>query len=295
VIAAAAAGALVGLGAFLVVRGLVPARPPLSAVLARVGAGSEPVAPVVSSSRWAARVGPAAVRVLERLNLPVGHLGPDLAILGRSVEDHLAARVAGAALGIAGAAGLGLLAASAGLAPAPAALGWVTVAAAGVGFVVPDALARRRAAVRRAGFRQALAFYFDLVVVVLAGGAGVTSALAQAAEAGDGWAFRQLRAALAAGRVRREPPWAVLGRLGVELGVGELDELASAVALAEREGASVRQSLAAKAASIRDTHLAAAQAQASAATVRMAAPLVLLGLSFCAFILYGAVSSAFFR
>ena len=77
--------------------------------------------------------------------------------------------------------------------------------------------------------------------------------------------------------------------------MGELDELASAVSLAEREGASVRQSLAAKAASIRDTHLAAAQAQASAATVRMAAPLVLLGLSFCAFILYGAVSSAFFR
>ncbi|MFP5375943.1 MAG: hypothetical protein ACLGIO_04060, partial [Acidimicrobiia bacterium] len=73
-IAAAAAGGLIGLGAFLVVRGLVPARPPLSAVLARVGTAPEPVAPVASSGRWAARVGPAAARALERLNLPVGDL-----------------------------------------------------------------------------------------------------------------------------------------------------------------------------------------------------------------------------
>jgi tight adherence protein C len=85
----------------------------------------------------------------------------------------------------------------------------------------------------------------------------------------------------------------VLGQLGAEVGVSELEELAAAVSLAEREGASVRQSLAAKAVSIRDHQLADVEAHASSATVRMAAPLVLLGLGFCAFILYGAINSIF--
>ena len=292
--AAAAAGALMGLGVFLIARGLVPARPSLAAVLARVSAGvSEPVAEATTTSWWAARVGPPTARTLERLNVGVGDLGADLAVLGRSVEDHMALRVAGAASGVGAVAASGVVASLAGVVASLATVGWLAIGAALVGFVVPDAAARRRAAQRRAGFRHALAFFLDLVIVVLAGGAGVTTALTQAAEAGDGWAFVQLRQALARGRARREPPWAVLGQLGVELSVGELEELAAAVSLAEREGASVRQSLAAKAASIRDHHLADAEAKAASTTVRMAAPLVLLGMAFCAFILYGAVTSVF--
>ncbi|MCA1702496.1 MAG: hypothetical protein LC808_04195, partial [Actinobacteria bacterium] len=90
---------------------------------------------------------------------------------------------------------------------------------------------------------------------------------------------------------KREPQWAVLGQLGAELGIVELEELAAQVSLAEREGASVRQSLSAKGASIRDHELSDAEAKAASATVRMTAPLVLLGMAFCAFILYGAIST----
>lgn len=293
-IPALAAGALAGFGVFLAARGLVPARPSLAVVLARVHtAPPEPVAAVGSTGRFARRVGPPVARGLELLNVRLGDLGADLAVLGRSVEDHMALRVAGSLAGVGAAAVVGLLGSVVGLAPSVLATAWLALGGALVGFVVPDTVARRRAVERRAGFRQALAFYLDLVIVVLAGGAGVGSALAQASQAGQGWAFLQIQAALAGGRVRREPPWAVLGRLGAELGVPELEELAASVSLAEREGASVRQSLAAKAASIRDHQLADAEAGAASATVRMAAPLVLLGIAFCAFILYGAVTSVF--
>ena len=83
----------------------------------------------------------------------------------------------------------------------------------------------------------------------------------------------------------------MLGRLGAELGIVELEELAAQVSLAEREGASVRQSLSAKGASIRDHELSDAEAKAASATVAMTAPLVLLGMAFCGFILYGAIAT----
>ena len=287
------AGALVGLGLFLVIRGLIPARPSLAAVLAQVSGVGEPVAIVATTSRWAARVGPGVARALERFNVDLGDLRADLAVLGRSVEDHMALRAAGAVAGVTGATALGLLATVVSFEPSLVLIGWMALGGALVGFALPDTIARRRALERRAGFRQALAFFLDVVVVVLAGGAGVSSALGQASEAGDGWAFLQIRTALARGRVRREPPWAVLGRLGAELRVPELEELAASVSLAESEGASVRESLKAKAASIRDHQLADIEALAASATVRMAAPLVLLGLAFSGFVLYGAVSSVF--
>ena len=292
--AALGAGALVGFGVFLVARGLFPPRPSLAVVLARVNAApAELVATVAPTGTWSARVGPPLARALHRAGVNLGELGSDLAVLGRSVEDHMALRAAGAATGAGVAALIGFVGSLAGLSVSLFTMAWLVLGAALVGFVVPDTLARRRAVHRRDGFRQALAFFLDLVIVVLAGGAGVSSALRQASEAGDGWAYVQIRGALARGRLRREPPWVVLGQLGAELGITELEELAASVSLAEREGASVRQSLAAKAASIRDHQLAEAESAASSATVRMAAPLVLLGLAFCGFILYGAVTSIF--
>jgi len=298
VIRALTAGSLVGLGLFLLARALFPPRPALALVLARVsGAASvEPVATLAPSTRWAARwsawVGPPLAGGLERFNVGLGDLASDLAVIGRSVEDHMALRAAGAAAGVVAVPVVAAMLGLAGIGP-PSMLmtGWLAIGAALIGFVVPDSIARRQAVERRRAFRQSLAFFLDLVIVVLAGGAGVGSALRQAAAAGDGWAYIQIRNALSAGRVRREPPWAVLGRLGAELGIAELEELAAHVSLAEREGASVRQSLTAKGASIRDHQLSDAEAKATSATVAMTAPLVLIGLAFCGFILYGAIAT----
>jgi len=293
VIQSLTAGALVGLGLFLLARGLFPARPSLAMVLARVNgvAPTEAVATLAPSPRWATLVGPPLTRGLQRLNIGLGDLGSDLAVIGRPVEDHMALRAAGAVCGVVATAVASALAGLVGVAPSLMMTAWLATGAALIGFVVPDTVVRRRAVERRQAFRHSLAFFLDLVIVVLAGGAGVGSALRHAAAAGDGWAYLQIRHALAAGRVKREPPWAVLGQLGAELGIVELEELAAHVSLAEREGASVRQSLTAKGASIRDHQLSDAEARASSATVAMTGPLVLLGMAFCAFVLYGAIAT----
>jgi tight adherence protein C len=299
-IVALSSGALVGLGLLVLIRALFPPKPSLATVLARVngaptriatsGAGGPATA---TPSRWSATVGPRVAQALERLGMEVGDLEADLAVIGRPVEQHMALRAAGATGGLGAVMVLGLLVGLAGAPVGPITIGWVGLGAALIGFVLPDTIARRAAVERRRTFREALAFFLDLVSVTLAGGAGVSTALRQASDAGDGWAYIQIRAALRQAQVQRQPAWVVLGQLGVDLGITELEELGAAVALAEGEGASVRQSLAAKGASIRDHQLADAEAHAASATVRMAAPLVLLGMAFCAFVLYGAINSVY--
>jgi len=83
------------------------------------------------------------------------------------------------------------------------------------------------------------------------------------------------------------PPtrWAALGRLGQELGVAELSELAASVALAGTEDGKARASLAAKAASLRTHERAEAETADQAATERMSLPVVLL---FAGFLLFWA-------
>ena len=88
----------------------------------------------------------------------------------------------------------------------------------------------------------------------------------------------------------RTPPWGPLGRLGEELGIEELSELAATVALAGAEGAKVRATLAAKAASIRSHALANAQANAEAMSERMSLPVVVLFAGFLLFVGYPALA-----
>src|SRR5207302_10921912 len=131
---------------------------------------------------------------------------------------------------------------------------------------VPDLTLHTQAEERRRSFRYALGSFFDLVVIGLAGGGGVESALYDAAQIGDGWDYGQIQRALASSRLTRETPWAALGRVGRELGVAELEELAASVGLAGTEGARVRESLAAKAASLRSHELSQAEAEAQSAS-----------------------------
>jgi tight adherence protein C len=122
----------------------------------------------------------------------------------------------------------------------------------------------------------------------LAGGMGVESALIAAAEIGDGHVSRRIARALALSRDSGETPWSALDRLGRELGIGELNEIAAAVSLAGSEGARIRSTLAAKAASIRRHELADAEAEANALTERLFLPGVLLMVGFLLFIGYPA-------
>ena len=107
----------------------------------------------------------------------------DLAVSGTTIERHAVAKltfaVAGAALPLLVAVAWGL----AGIPVPVGALAFVALLAGGGGFFVPDLLLTRRAAQRRRDFRYSLSLFLDLVVIVLAGGGGVETALHDAVAA----------------------------------------------------------------------------------------------------------------
>jgi len=294
VILAIVCGAGVGVGLWLIIRGLYPPRPSLAHALAQLRRLPEP-APVLTAAPdggLAARLGrPIADRLVQT---KAGWLLPasvrrDLAVLGRSPERHLAEKVTLALVGLLFAPAIAVLLTMGGAHLPLVVPLWASLIFMVAGFFAPDLGIHADATRRRRDFRHALSSFLDLVVVALAGGGGVETALADAASVGSGWTFGYLRRALDQARLARQTPWAALGRLGQQLGVGELSELAASVALAGTEGAKVRASLAAKAASLRTHQLAEAETADQATTERMSLPVVLLFAGFLLFLGYPAV------
>lgn len=290
-------GALVGLGAIVSWRLLFPSPPPLQAAIDRLQRRNQLVRITHAdqsdgiSNLLSRTVGASLGRIMRNLGLRVDSLEPDLRLVGRTLDQHLAQKVVLAFFGFA--------------LPAIVATVWTVggfsvplTFPTGVGLVLgvffffaPDISLRSETEERRKAFKQALGSFLDLVVISLAGGTGVESALRDAAGVGRGWAFAQLRNALEVTALTGETPWAALARLGEELGVTELVELSASVSLAGTEGARVRDSLAVKAASLRDHALAEAEAEAQSTTEKMALPVVLLFLGFLILIGYPAVDA----
>jgi tight adherence protein C len=136
--------------------------------------------------------------------------------------------------------------------------------------------------------RRVICSFLDLVVLGLAGGMGIESALFAAAQLGENVMSRRISSALSRCRDSGEPPWEALARLGTALGIEELAELSATVGLAGMEGAKVRASLAARAASIRRHELANAEAEANALTEKLFVPGAFLLVGFLIFIGYPA-------
>ena len=160
-----------------------------------------------------------------------------------------------------------------------------------LGALWPSVSLQARATARRRAFRHALSAFLDVVSITMAAGRAVETALKTASQAGQGWAFAELRDALFLAARGGEAPWDGLDRLGLELGVPELRELAASVALAGEEGAIVGQSVAAKATALRTRALTEAEAAAESASERMALPTVMLLVGFVIFIGYPAVAA----
>jgi Flp pilus assembly protein TadB len=292
------AGAGVGLGLCLVVGGWWPPRPGLAEAVAAWDAHRdrarrpEPVGSAGPDGGWAARLGAPAARLLadRAWVLPAG-LAADLALTGRSLQRQAAEKAVGAAAGaLLPAVAAGLLAA--GGVGVPAGL-WAaaTLLVAAAGFLAPDAAVAGQARRLRQQMRHGLSAFLDLTVVSLAAGCGVEQALAHAAGTGDGPVFTRLRQALSAAEATRTSPWAALAELGEQVGLPELRELAASLALAGTEGARVRGSLAAKAATLRGRLLADTEAAAQAASERMSLPVVALFAGFLIFIGYPALAT----
>lgn len=142
----------------------------------------------------------------------------------------------------------------------------------------------------RREFRHTLAAYLELVTILMSGGAGVETAMFDAAALGRGSAFQHIRSALSASQARREPPWLALGRLGQRLRITELEELEASMSLAGG-GAHVRESLEAKAAAIRLKDLAAIESEAQARSETMVLPVALMFAGFLVLIGYPALAA----
>lgn len=164
-----------------------------------------------------------------------------------------------------------------------------SAALATIGFILPTMQLRSRAKVKRREFRTSLSAYLDLVSIMLAGGAGIESALVAASRVGDGPTFRLIADSLDVARATRRSPWEILANEGERIGIDELPELAATVKLGGEQGARMTASLAAKASSMRAKQLAEIEADANAATERMGLPMVLLFMGFLVLLGYPAM------
>lgn len=287
---AAIAGVGIGAALWLLWSGLAPAREPLPDALARLGnPDATPEAKADESTSLDARLGALLRRVpvVERL---VEVIRADLRILRRDTDEQVAEIAAYAAVGLL-------------WAPVVSVAGWwlfgITIpwliplwvsALGAAGAVVAGVQqVRQRAAEARTEFSYVAAAYCDVVAMMLSAGRELHTALLEGAAEGGGWAWQELRAALQHEFLMGAPLWGGLGRLGREVGVDDLVELAGTLALADDEGAAVADTVAGKAASLRDRLVGEAEQKAASATERMAIPGAAILIGFLGFIAFPAI------
>jgi Flp pilus assembly protein TadB len=156
-------------------------------------------------------------------------------------------------------------------------------------FFLPDLELRQEVEKRRRDFRHAIGAFLDLVAMNLSGGRGVPEALMSASEIGDGWAFWRIKDALTNARLTGQTPWQALGQLGAEVRVDELRDLAGALSLVAEDGAKVRESLTARAVSLRRKELADLEGQAAERSQSMLVAQMVMAGAFLVFLIYPAV------
>jgi tight adherence protein C len=288
--AAAAAGALTGMGTWLTFTGWRPPPPPLAHALAGLDR------PHIDARHTRAglddRLG-NAVRQCAPIERLLASLATDLRVLHRTADEQAARLVAYTLSGL-------LIApiAAAGLrfvnGPTPIVLPlWAAVAGAALAAFATVRATRTQAATRRRMFAHALGSFCDVAGMCLSSGRGIDASIHTAAAAGDSWSFHEVESALHRGHLRGLPPWDALAELGEECAFPDLVELAAALALAGDEGAAVRDTLASKARAIRERLTADAERDAAAVTERMGLPATLLLLGFMVFLGFPAIHVLF--
>lgn len=256
-VAALLAGGLVGLGVFVLIQQLVPAAPALGPALRRLHPATAVPMPRPATG-WLRR------------NFRVPH--SDLQLLGRTVDQYLLT--------------LGLAAVFAFLLPAlmtaavivlrlpisPAITGAGTVAAAIAALWLAHRSIISKADTARGEFTRAMCTYLDLCAHQVLGGHGPVESLTRAASICDGWVFARIRSALLAAELQMRAPWDELRTLSRDIDVMQLGDLADIMSSAGTEGASVYQTLRARADSLRDQLRTEALAEAEVRTNKLDIP-----------------------
>ncbi|MDN5895482.1 MAG: type II secretion system F family protein [Nocardioides sp.] len=291
------AGAAVGAGILLLVIAFSSPVPGVAATLARLDPSGRRT--LTRSASQAASAGNGSIdRVREGLggwleSMMAGRgwqlprLRADLAVMNRPMSSHL---------------GNKLLFAMAAFVWFPAVVwltGWassrevpivVALVAAVVAFFLPDLQLHREAESRRRDFRHVTGAFLDLVAMNLAGGRGLPEALMAASSFGDHWAMVRLRQALSNARIMGWTQWEGIARLGRDLAIEELRDLASSLALAGDEGARIRASLTARAESMRRKELVDIEGEAGESSQSMLIAQMLMCIAFLIFLAYPALS-----
>jgi tight adherence protein C len=233
--------------------------------------------------RWAAGV-------LARRGIASTGLRQDLALAGRSFEATMTRKVLLALFGFL----LALVTVAAlqvtGGFDLPVGSGLLVGLLVGAGFfLLPDVDAKAKATRRRRDFRRALGAWLDLVALEMAGSAAPAEALPRAARVGSGWPLAVLRDTLYRTTRAGRDQWEALTDLGNRIGVRELTDLGSLMRLVSHDGARARDTLTARARSIRRAELADAEGQAGKRNESMRVAQILIGFGFMVFLTYPAV------
>ncbi|MFJ3711240.1 MULTISPECIES: type II secretion system F family protein [unclassified Streptomyces] len=297
-------GAVLGLGIYVLVRALSPSKRSAVSQVRRIdalrAAGSGYERPGSQSAEDDGRLGSLRAKVGVRiadLYMQQGweqrSLRSDLAVLDRSWERFLATKVLLGVSGLIFGPMLFAIAWAIGFGSGPIIPVWLALACAALFFFLPDLEVRRDAADKRKDLRRVIGAYLDLVSMNLAGGRGLPEALMAAAEVSDGWALRRIRNTLADARITGTSQWLALGRLGEELGIEELKDLSSSLALVADDGAKVRESLASRAETMRHREMAEIEGAAGEKSQSMLVAQLLLCAGFLVFLIYPAAMRVF--
>ncbi len=288
-------GGLAGLGLFLLGLALYPPRPRLARRLAafdaaRRGAdGHWAGAPDVPATgpRW--RLGSWLARLCAEQGWQFGSLRKNLSLAGLPFEIFLATKVLLGVLGFVLGPALGVVASLAGFRVSAWIQVWLGLLLGAVFSFLPDLEIRQKANKRRRDFRHAIGSFLDLFAMNLAGGRGVPEALMTASDVGTGWAFWRIRDALASARITGQTAWYALGALGEEIGIDELRDLSAALSLVAEDGAKVRESLVARAESLRRRELTDLEGQAGERSQSMLVAQLMLCAGFLLFLVFPVV------
>ncbi|MFT3860025.1 hypothetical protein [Micropruina sp.] len=270
---AVASGILLAAGLWAVAGFFVPAHPRLSDAL-RVLDGRVP--PAVSPASGADRIG-AWVR--GRLPGAVDdRIARQLQLRGISIDRFYTYKVLGALIGLA-LPGLGgvLLLVSLGVSLViPVIVGLVLGL---IGFFVPDIVIGRGSASTSADATEALLTFVDLVTLERLANSSATQSLHAAAAVSDQAVFVAIRDSLQRSRLEQRAPFAELKRLGEELELPALCDIADVMKL-DDSGASLSDALRARVKELRDAHLTEAKIEAATVSERMTVLMVMPSLIF---------------
>jgi tight adherence protein C len=208
------------------------------------------------------RIGRMLAKALGRRGVQLRRVRQDLAMVNRDLEGFLVTTALRTLAGFFLPTALYALLTAAG-ASLPASSPVVFGLILGVGMLILSIeRLHREADDRRDELRRTLSTYLDLVAMAMAGGRGHPEALPMAAQIGDGWTFELLEDTVVGARDAGTTPWAALGELGERCDISELRDLSTALILVADNGARVRETLMARAESLRQGRLTMAQEEA---------------------------------